>query len=518
MLQGVCEIELRDEHGNVVQKTKDKNMITNAFSNIINMDTTMFLRMYGSQITKEHYNRCLPLLEKMIGGIYLFSETQDESADNVVANLTKLTGCAGLSKKTENHNMLGQWNIEESSIIYNDKGQEVGIKFVFDFATNRSNGVIKSVSLTTDLGARINYETKNLGISFYNSPAYYGDSILYHPNLINPILEINKKNQVDYNLTERLSSTLIKSEIITVTDKGEIVVGYNADPNSKKMTLRKFSIKNKISLNSYFIGSNFIYDTERFDLILEKDIDVSDFYQSSTYFENTVLKYTYFYDNYIYITSAYDKDIKLKKISLDTFDVIENLSKRFEPGGINVGINYSSYNYAFRGMFVYKNYYVVAQYINGESDVNILYINQSDMTIAKKKSFTLYDSTSSKNVGVYKACSCGYVGDYLYITVMFHDGSSSNNSYIYKSILADEELNTIEVKWGPYIPIYQNYFKYPIMLIRRYSDSTYMSSKEYFSSMILANCVKFTIDNLATPVTKTASQTMKVIYTIKDAE
>ncbi|WP_050636193.1 hypothetical protein [Candidatus Stoquefichus sp. SB1] len=516
-LQGVCEIELRDEQGNVVQRTKDKNMVTNGMSNLVNIDDNMIMKLFNISTKLKHYNLSTPILQRLIGGVYLFSDIQEESVDNIIPNFAKIVGSCSLSTSDINNSHIGIWNVSESNVIYNDDGKIIGIKFVFDFATNKGNGTIRSVSLTTDVGAN-DLLNNNFCFDFFSGgsssdPNLYNN---YKFNRINPVEQIINNNQNYSSLSYKGYHINNKQAIITITKNFEIVVIHTIDTTSKSFILRKYKIKNEIHLNEVIVDDKLEYNNNYFTLLLEKSISYSDMIISNDNFDiSRIVWSTYYYDNNIYFTNAYDKIIKVKKISLSTFDVVENLEQSFEQGGLNNGIPNS---YA-RTIFVYKNYYVVSQFNSNELFVSLLFINRNNLTIHKKISYDLYNS-SHKYKGIYTATMCSYIGDYLYIRHIYLPGTSGELS-ICKTTFVDSDLNIYEIDnsydTNKFMPINQEYFKYPFMIGRSFSgDSVYASGKG--NTMAVTPYIKFTIDNLATPVTKTASQTMKVIYTIKDAE
>nr|DAE10142.1 MAG TPA: hypothetical protein [Siphoviridae sp. ctGuJ10] len=523
-LQGVCEIELRDENGNIVQKTKDKNMITNGLSNIINLDYSMVVRLFGLYTSEYEFHRNIyPIIQKVIGGIYLFSEVQNESVDNIVPNLSKLVGTCSLSKSVINNYFSGMWNINESSLIYNDAGSVIGIKFVYDFGTDKSNGTIKSVSLTTDVGARTVLKDL-IGFNFFSGGSTSSSSSFgnFQFNKINPVLEIINRNQTDYSKGYNMYSMNSSYPIITITDSSEIIVVHNVDTTAKNVVIRKYKIKDSVSLNGLLIDDKLAYNEQYFDILKELTFDYSDILiGNDTFSKERVIGSIYCYENYIYMTNAYNKTINIKKIDIQNLQISSSITRTFELGGLNMGVDMT--NVALKPIYIYKNYYIISQYVSGELFTSLLFINQSDLTIAKRIKYDLYnESHSAKGLGI--PAICGYIGDYVYIRYTYSVGTSGSLD-ICKTMYADNELNIYELdneyNMSFYIPIYQKLFKFPYMICREYQfsfSSSYLQGNMSNNSLAVSPYIKFTIDNLQTHVTKTASQTMKVIYTIKDVE
>ena len=387
-LEGVCEIELRDEQGNVVQRTKDKNMITNGLSNTVNLDCEMVKRLFSIEKWIENQTKTTPVLQKIIGGIFLFNEVQDENVNNIVPNFSKLVGTASLSKTVSNNSMVGMWNEDESNVIYNNSGDIIGIKFVFDFPTDRANGSIKSVSLTTDIGARDMLKYPYCFSFFSGSSTNINTN--YYFNKINPVQEILNRNQSDSIAEYRPYGKYNEPYIVTITKNREIVVVHSVDTSSKTFVLRKYSEKNEIGLNNTLVQSTNIFNEKSFNLLQEKTIDYSDVYLDSVN-KNIIIGSIYCYGEHIYVTYGYRKNIIIKKISISDFNIVEKIQKTFENGGINDN-HFTSSSSSCRAIFIYGNYYVASQYIKGDSFVSLLFINKDDMTIAKKISYELYSS------------------------------------------------------------------------------------------------------------------------------
>lgn len=514
MLQGVCEIELRDEKGVVVQKTKDKNMFTNAISNVINADFTKINRLLGSDYSTNNLLRFSPILSKAIGGIYLFNEVQDENTDNIIPNFSKLTGCASMSKSVIDNTYSGLLNINESSIIYNDHADVIGVKFVFDFPTDRSNGTIKSVSLCSDAGAR--YLNKYVGYTKFN--------YTYPLNLIDPIKQIASKNESDASVSFE-NNTDSMGSIITMIDNGEIIFLDTIDFSSKTIVLRKYKIRDSIGLNEKFISSSSGYiNKDIMDIVKESIIDVSDViitYNNLSYWQYSVKSSVFYYDGYIYIANAYKDKIKLKKIDIDNLNVVETVNKSFEQGHLNDGYyhgwnmsNYGTYN----SICVYKNYYIVPRSVKEDDYQSILFLDKNSLSIIKEIKFN--NNANEYYYGLEHPLVFGYMGDYLVLQFGYMDETKTKNTYRY---FVDADLNFFENKIGEdpktvYMICQQTMFKYPIVMYKRQSFGAHWNPSSTYYGLALSLYPKFTIDNLATPVTKTASQTMKVIYTIKDAE
>lgn len=142
-IKGRTIIELTDVRTGKVQKFEDNN----AF-----MDTNIEqkFRNFGIFQTSVLENfASTPLWQKLCGGLLLLDSVVDANA-NFVALGQKMTGRGyyGSSNNGSPVN-LGSWNATESAVSSN------AVQMVYDFTTSQGNGDIKAVCLTSDYCGRI---------------------------------------------------------------------------------------------------------------------------------------------------------------------------------------------------------------------------------------------------------------------------------------------------------------------------------------------------------------------------
>lgn len=503
MLEGVCEIELRDKDGNIVKRTKDKNMVTNGFLKYLNPNDALIIALAYKSYIINNIERMNPILRKLVGGVYLFNTIQNETADNLFPVPHDLVGCASLSKENSIDTRIGLWNITESAVLYDESMNIKGIKFVWDFPTDKGNGTIRSVSLTSDVGARYAFNNR-LGNIYINDSNYLGTNIPF--NLIDPVSEILSPGQSsngEFDKTPSSSTRIDKSFLGSIGN--ELIVLTNADYNSKTITLKKFRIKTSIKLNEFICDSDY---TQRWELIKTAVIDVSDCphrYQPynpdgkgnevmACEFSNSA----YIYEGYIYIGVAKSDKIYLKKIDIN-LDVVETVNRTFEGNNLNNIENNKSR--AYTPLYIYKDYYVVRQ------NTAIIFINRTDMTVQK-----------NIDIGNDQFVFFGY-----YKGMLFINCSSGGLYYVNQNLDVVKSSKTPFVINGA-VPLEINGIDYPYIALKQYTTENIesSSSRDYLYTcrsinIFITGATKFTIDNLQSPVTKTASQTMKVIYTIQDS-
>lgn len=158
---GQTKIQLFDGE-NLVNEIVDENMMTNALNDILNPDRVLV----SGEAVEELYENFLPLYKKALGGVLLYEEPIEENADITLAPLTnKCVGHAGDNYGGEVETR-GTLNTAETGFI-DDADRSKGYRFVWDFPTDRANGVISCVCLTsTDggnngFGKGIDYESDN---------------------------------------------------------------------------------------------------------------------------------------------------------------------------------------------------------------------------------------------------------------------------------------------------------------------------------------------------------------------
>lgn len=141
MFKGNTKIELTNIHTGEKEIIEKHNTFTNAISKL--------LEYYNEGATFPiYYNDSshpfLPLDTKGLSGIYLYSEQLDERTTQV-SELDNIVGYAGYQADTSGSKYMGSLNTNESKKLDN------GYKYVWDFGTDRANGTISAVGLTSGI-------------------------------------------------------------------------------------------------------------------------------------------------------------------------------------------------------------------------------------------------------------------------------------------------------------------------------------------------------------------------------
>lgn len=160
--KGKSTIELRNaETGELEQRVEDENMVTNAVYNILNY----FNRYNSGQLIGNMCQILNPLLKNCFGGIMLFENNIFEDVNSIFPPSDNLM--IGKAAESYNGNDLtkGTLNTTESKDINDGKGY----RFVWDFATDRGNGTIRSVCLTSYAGGSFGVLDSGVERGYYST-------------------------------------------------------------------------------------------------------------------------------------------------------------------------------------------------------------------------------------------------------------------------------------------------------------------------------------------------------------
>ncbi|MDE7192890.1 MAG: hypothetical protein K2O14_02865 [Oscillospiraceae bacterium] len=125
--------------GKVVKRLEESNMVTNAISRLFNPPQEAIIDTNWSGQIKA----MLPMWKNVLGGIILLGNTLEESKDNIMLHEDCVpVGTAGDAYSGANV-MRGSLNINESYETEN------GYHFTWDFPTDKCNGTIRSIALTS---------------------------------------------------------------------------------------------------------------------------------------------------------------------------------------------------------------------------------------------------------------------------------------------------------------------------------------------------------------------------------
>ena len=490
-MKGHTKIELKDVNTGEVKVVEEDNMVTSALKRLLFVNPLLAnpVADYNSTI-----------IGNLIGGILLFEDAIDEKINTCcvpAGNKMTARGVHGLAYSgvvTE----CGSFNVNESGL------QEDGsVRLVYDFNSSQGNGQISCVSLTSKSGGKMgigdnieNVDSQTIENVEFN---VYGD---IRSNIANPYL-----NLVLLSSVNNIAVYFATGYKPTVTRAVEFKV-YDASISS-------ISVFAKSDYSS-FKGESKALPTER--LIKTFSVELPEKVLSCFRASNDAHRggyIPYFFDGKIrIIIGPHSKHIAPKGTAylciidpitetIDVKDIVNN-----SLGSMALSDDKyisSSYKYEFdwaSQVAVTQKYLIAPIFVDG--GWKLYRINIEDNTDIVDLGFTKITENSNTMPPIY----------FRFITeefVYFEYGYQ--NQYVI-NVLAGEVKRT-NVKYIAY------------------NNSTYHSSQVHGNDLLLVNAWKsrsasgnnlyahpvplITINNLSEPVVKTASQTMKVTYTISES-
>lgn len=147
-MKGHTMIELTDVNTGEKEVHQDDNLVTNALSWLLNKSCGIFCNNpVASAIGPGD-----ALVKACTGGVFLFKEPLEEDVDTIhVPEGAELVGCGSGIPYTGALDLAGSYNAIESG--FSDDG--MSYKHVWDFNTSQANGKISCVCLTTQAGGKV---------------------------------------------------------------------------------------------------------------------------------------------------------------------------------------------------------------------------------------------------------------------------------------------------------------------------------------------------------------------------
>lgn len=150
-LKGHMLIELTDVVSGAVETIEKDNMVTNAVNHLLGLNPMgVFYSASGPYDTHLEWNQeLLPICPNMIGGLLLFSKAIEENAETVYQFSENMPIAYASNDVNSTANLArGSLNLTESKVL------EDGYKFVWEFSPSQGNGSIAAVALTSARGGQ----------------------------------------------------------------------------------------------------------------------------------------------------------------------------------------------------------------------------------------------------------------------------------------------------------------------------------------------------------------------------
>jgi len=146
MLKGKTVIELTNVHTGEKEVYEDTNLVTNAVMDIFNTNIMGMLYNNTSFNGSSGENWMMPIKKNLMGGLLIYQNEIEENPDNLYAPLTNpLIGYASDDANNTQDVRRGSRNLTESKAV------DDGFRFVWDFQTSQANGTISAVCLSNVL-------------------------------------------------------------------------------------------------------------------------------------------------------------------------------------------------------------------------------------------------------------------------------------------------------------------------------------------------------------------------------
>lgn len=176
-LKGTTKIELTNVKTGQKEVIEKNNLVTNAVADILALNPFSLLTdsrsgsTYPAAMTTQRY----PLCPNLFGGILLYGDSLEEDANRYYAPYSNpLIGYSSNNVNETTDVRRGSMNLDESGVL--DDGS--GYRFVFDFATSQANGTISALGLTSKWGGLGGYKSAE---QYYASKKCLGgDSLAYN--------------------------------------------------------------------------------------------------------------------------------------------------------------------------------------------------------------------------------------------------------------------------------------------------------------------------------------------------
>lgn len=174
-MQGKATFTLTDaKSGRTVKQFTEHNMITEAAQRIL--DPPDYTLPYCFNYTN-YLNNLLPLTRSVFGGIVLLGNTLEERTDNVMWNKDCIPIATAGGAYSGTNVMRGTLNANESYDTEN------GYHFTWDFGTDKANGTIKCVALTSRSFGNTGFNSEDSSTAIILNPENFmsatGSSMMY---------------------------------------------------------------------------------------------------------------------------------------------------------------------------------------------------------------------------------------------------------------------------------------------------------------------------------------------------
>ena len=464
-IKGHTQIILTDVKTGKVEKIESDNLVTNAVKEFL----SFWQPLLGWKAIATYF---MPLWQKMFGGIYLFDIALTESASNTfLPNVAdaKLTGYAGNTTSGGEDTKRGSLNINESEEITN------GYKFVWDFGTSEANGTIACACLTNPLAGYHGYNYDPLG-ALYSGVNNTGNTG-------------NNYKGMGWTSGTSNQGVLSRNDAFFVLYNMRWQLGFKAQ--NDKITHEGLYCNNALNFFKGEIETNNMNLLKNYGNVAESNEQVAatGLYSGDGLGFDTGEKYIYF------ITTNTDIYVNIINKSNRQYESRFTIPYYTQTGKFVRGTHINSSYRSDGAGAVYKNGYIYFIVYDSGDNRNQGYVAKLNIS-THEVSIITPKFTQTVRGG-------GYAQSNMFVDV---NGNILAGGYL---IYGNDEYLPIESSFtiGSYAATYQ-ISNYACLLNNYETYARIMPNLQYLA----------TINNLSSPVEKTASKTMKVTYTLTLAE
>ena len=536
-LKGTVTIELTDVHTGRREVVKHDNLVTNAVADILSLNPLGFrfgnysnaakstATVYYDEMGASFANAMFPVCPNMIGGILLYEKGLEENPDKYYADMNNpLVGYSSNDVNSGSDPMRGSMNLNESGPLEDGNGY----RFVFDFGTAQANGTISSLGLTSDRGGKAGYGSE------YDPVGYPFLCVGGYRTQVSSVKEYNRDLHTKNSVISVDWSTGI-GVYATIEAANTLVVG------KCKIAAASISLLNRLEIPKKLMEKRIT--TSQFAANIKRKLTGINSTSGATFSIANACGACLLDggDGYIWGfqhidnvdgNSSGNASVAWIKISIDDLSFTEgtwHLDAQLMPfayryfGNSNELYNYTTENSIIKDGRLYavarnqKGVYSIN--LSNPSDINLM---ECDFIIAMKYGYrvALSNSIAKQSVNVtLMAETIVYLNAYIRCGKI-HKASFgevdnsyipfSQTSYINDPVSKNKGLSHCSGSLKYYGP-----FKVCFLSDQVFASNAYGNA---FSDAIIYLMTPYlaTINNLDTPVTKTADKTMKITYILRE--
>lgn len=468
MLKGKTKIELTDVHTGEIEVIEEENMVTNALQYIFN--PMGYVKAADPMFTAEYVR----YYQTLTGGLLLLNKTLKEDPDNIsLPSDVEQTGCAVYGKQnTSGQTLRGNYNETESEIDLENRK----MKYVYDFDTAEGNGTIACVALTHAFGGYSNRGCeeaparglypyyKSIGSGLLRYTGGNSDIGAYDRTLANStygtgykwIIKVNGTMDSVYYFS-MLSSTSVKLWRYRANIK---TISLFDAPGSARTLLETEEVSFSQAINTQYFSYNYDEETDKLYIISA----------AGSYVANNGVYY-------------------ITEIDLANGNAVRQYQMNNKCGS-NMRISSERDDcYCYRGYVYFMNYGYSTKYYIYRQEIG----NSANIQKIAEEVRNSYP-VAARDGRIYYELPNTYSGSYCCYVV-------NTDAFTMK---IPETYNMFDSTHRQYVPV----FGYPL--------TYYMTNGSNNGCFAIRTDYLATINNLSSPVVKTADKTMKVTYTLQE--